>query len=178
MAADKRQQYAFVHQLSESEYIELYHLVSDQQTMKWIGDGRPWTIQKLLEMRNFSAKDYAEPWKERNYFYWAILSDVSASAHVVGLIGLHPAIPPLKGLQIMYAIAPQYRGKGRAATAIQDIMSMPEVRKDSRPYWAIIRPDNKPSLKAVEKSGCFERNVDRPTIEFLGHQLMVFCRKK
>ena len=182
MAENKRQKYVFIHQLSESEYIELYRVVSDSRTMKWMGDGRPWTVQKLLELRNFSAKDYATPWKDRNYFYWAILPsnmDTSTgSSHVVGLVGLHPAVPPLVGLQITYAISPKERGKGHATLAVQDIMAMPEVREDPRPYWAIIRPDNKPSLRVIEKSGCFDQDSEHPTIEFLGRQLMIFRGKK
>lgn len=185
IAPQMKLQYVFIHQLSESEYIELFRIMSDPQTTKWLSDGKPWTPQHLLDLRNFSTKDYALPWATRNYFYWAIIARESDNAvqpkverHVIGIIGLHPVMAPLKGLQIMYAIAPAERGHGYAPRAIRDIMSMEEVRADPRDIWTVIRNTNTASLRAIEKSQSFARDVDVSQLVFRGALHAVFKRIK
>jgi RimJ/RimL family protein N-acetyltransferase len=174
----EEQKYVFIHELSEAEYIELYRVVSDPATAQWLGDGRPWTPEKLLAARNYSATDFARPWAARDYFYWAIVvRDVSSQSalltHVVGIVGLHPCLPQVdkNALQIMFAVAPSERGKGRATKAIRAVMGLWKARmegiggassgtnvprtSESRPIYAIVRADNAPSLRTVAHSEQF-----------------------
>jgi RimJ/RimL family protein N-acetyltransferase len=152
-------EFAFIHLLSESEYIELYRIVSDPGVASWLSDGRPWTREKLLSLRNWSASDVACPWSARSYFYWAILtSGVSPVRHVIGIVGLHPALPAVgAGLQIMVAVAPSERGHGIAGRAIDHVMTQEQVTKDARKIYAMIREDNAPSQNAFAKNRHFAR---------------------
>lgn len=167
----EEQQYRFIHELSESEYIELYRIMSNPDVTQWLSDGRPWTPNKLLNLREFSAKDFTRPWNERNYFYWAII----ARGHVVGIIGLHPSLAQISpGLQIMFAIKPSERGKHRASRAIRDIMNLENVRKDAREIVAIVRPDNAPSMKTLASTGVFKEDTVATT--HAGAKFIVFRR--
>jgi RimJ/RimL family protein N-acetyltransferase len=168
-------EYVFIHQLSEAQYIELYHIVSNPETMQWIGNGLAWTPGKLLETRNFSAKDYTLPQSARKYFYWAILRN-DGKTRVIGFIGLHPAPEQLQGLQIVYAIAPGERGHGYAAQAIRDILGATTIGQSlsTRTIYAIARKENKASIKTITSSGLFSLNSDMPMLNMRGYECAVF----
>lgn len=178
-----RLEYAFIHQLSEQEYIDLYHIVSDPNTMQWIGDSQPWSPQRLLERRNYSAKDFTLPWTKRTYFYWAILrradKDGVTSKKVIGMFGLHPVVYPLpsNALQVMYIIAPAERGHGYAAHAIHDMMTRPEFTSETRAIYATIHEKNVPSVKTILNSGLFERDHKIPSIKIRQRSNLVFRYK-
>jgi RimJ/RimL family protein N-acetyltransferase len=144
-----QQKCVFIHQITEPEYAELYGIVRDPEIAKWLGQGEIWTSGRLLELRNWSAKDYTQPWSARTYFYWAILArEDERDWHCVGIVGLHPAPRALgAGLQFMIAIAPGARGRGHASRAIRDILALDEVKRDNRAIYALVRADNDASLR-------------------------------
>lgn len=173
--------YRFIHELSEAEYVDLYRIMSNPEITKWLSDGRPWTPAKMLALREFSAKDFTRAWRSRDYFYWAILAprasaDEGSEARVVGIIGIHPALPAVgDGLQIMFAIKDSERGHHYAARAVRDIMALEKIRTDKRAIFATVRADNAPSLRTIEASGEF-RETSR--IEIDGETFVVYRRKE
>ena len=158
------QEYVFIHELTQPMYMELYALLHDPETSKWLGDGSPWNDDDVVKLCQFSASDRTKPWSAREYFYWAIVSE----HHVIGIIGIHPAPARMvssgqgssstnatpkaqRALQLMFAIAPEKRGQSRASRAVSDILADPRVRDDPRALYAIARLDNAPSLRTLEK---------------------------
>lgn len=146
----------FIHELTEPHFNELARILSDRETARWLGDGRPWTRKRLQDLRTFSARDATLPWATRDYFYWAIVR----GAEVVGMVGFHPSLPqlaPAGSIQIMYAIAPDMRGQGIAGRAIRAAIALAHDNGLSRDIIAVIRADNEASLRAIARSGAFER---------------------
>lgn len=162
----------FVHELDAAQYADLCKIMIQPETSQWLSDGRPWTPQRMLELRNWSAQDCAKDSAERRYFYWGILRDST----VVGIVGLHPVMPAIskRGLQIMYAIAPEERGKGIAPNAIRLATNHTSIH-DSRALYAVIREDNVASMRAIQKS---EMYVWTKKMQIDGRTYIVFHRKR
>jgi RimJ/RimL family protein N-acetyltransferase len=156
------QRYVFIHELTDDEFERLVVITTDHDSMQWLSAGAAgeWSRERMMELRDWSARDANMPTSgRRSYYFWAITID----GRVAGMVGIHP-VP--KGSfvqrarserpassrerytrcrgQIMFVVAREYRGQGIAAQAARDIM--PQYHA-----CAIIRADNTVALRTMRK---------------------------
>lgn len=169
--------YVPIHLLNSNQYGELAHIMSDESVARNIGGRHTWTMDRIMELREFSARDADDDPNGRNYFYWVILVD----SRVIGVVGFHPILGDVgkKGdLQIMYAIDRNSRGKGYATRAINSIMTaQKDIVAKTRTIWAIIRADNVSSIAALTRSDMFMRYSMYPSIRIKGRDHNIYRAK-
>ena len=90
---------------------------------------------------------------------WAVVR--KSDDKIVGMVGLFNAwreLEPEFGEQpeMGWIFAQEVHGQGMAGEACQAVLEWAESNLDSTPIWAIIAPENEPSLKLAAKLG-FER---------------------
>ena len=112
--------YKFIHEINKEQFIELYNIVSNDDIMKWIGNGKIWTKEKLMELIKYSKEDYYDNFKSSKYLYNIVLH----KNKVIGLIGLHPYKINNNSLQITILISKEYQGKGLSKKIIKKIISL------------------------------------------------------
>jgi len=93
---------------------------------------------------------------------WAVVR--KSDDKIVGMVGLFNAwreLEPEFGEQpeMGWIFAQEVHGLGMAGEACQAVLEWAESNLDSTPIWAIIAPENEPSLKLAAKLG-FERVGD------------------
>jgi len=93
---------------------------------------------------------------------WAVVR--KSDDKIVGMVGLFNAwreLEPEFGEQpeMGWIFAQEVHGQGMAGEACQAVLEWAESNLDSTPIWAIIAPENQPSLRLATKLG-FERVGD------------------
>ncbi len=93
---------------------------------------------------------------------WAVVR--KSDDKIVGMVGLFNAwreLEPEFGEQpeMGWIFAQEVHGQGMAGEACQAVLEWAESNLDSTPIWAIIAPENEPSLRLAAKLG-FERVGD------------------
>ncbi len=93
---------------------------------------------------------------------WAVVR--KSDNTIVGMVGLFNAwreLEPEFGEQpeMGWIFAQEVHGQGVAGEACQAVLEWAESNLDSTPIWAIIAPENEPSLRLAAKLG-FERVGD------------------
>jgi RimJ/RimL family protein N-acetyltransferase len=172
------QKYIPIHLLNGAQYDELARGLNEPSIVDNLGSGtRAWSLDRLLELREYSARDANVDPFLRKYFYWVIMRDEKT---IIGIIGFHPVIDikiahDRDDVQIMYAIFAHERGHGYASTAIRDIMAqwrdpitiMEHARvRLRRAIWAIIRDNNVASERALIRSGAFAKHTRGESMQF------------
>lgn len=101
-------------------------------------------------------------WQFNGFGTWAV--ERKSDAKLVGNAGLFTAwrdLEPEFGEQpeMGWIFAAETHGKGMAGEACRAVLDWAEANLQPTPIWAIIAPENEPSLKLAAKLG-FERHGD------------------
>ena len=128
---------------------DLYKLSNYKSIMKWIGNGKVWSrdkIEKLIELQLSDRHD-----KHRSYFYFKIVLDNTT----IGIIGLHP-FSYFKGSYLTVFINPQYQGKGYYKKSIELLGD--KIRK-IKVFKIMVRENNKRMIHVCNKHYFFSDKV-------------------
>lgn len=173
----------FIHQLNAQQSSVLRATLQDPRVYMWLRNGSPYTNKEINELIAYSRNDASEKWNKREYFYWGILS----GARLVGMIGLHPALPDARRifgrdcLQITYALNPNEQGKGYATRAIRALCAYDLRLLTSRCIIAIIRNDNFGSLKVMKHVADLfrehQQTIKKSNIEYRLFELVAIAER-
>lgn len=160
----------FVHQLSANQREQFRAILQNPRVYMWLRNGARYTEREVGELITFSREDARKAWHKRDYFYWAIIVDL----RVVGMIGLHPALPEAKRalgrdcLQVTYALNPTEQGRGYATQALRMLCTL--LGQVARSIVSIVRVDNFGSMRVMRRvSDLFterERTLKKNGVEY------------
>jgi RimJ/RimL family protein N-acetyltransferase len=97
-------------------------------------------------------------YRERGYGPWALVEKDSEA--LAGFCGLSPElIECTEEVQVGYRLAPQFWGRGLAAEAVAEVLTLGLQRFSLPAIAAIVEPEHTASVRVLEKSGfkSFER---------------------
>lgn len=127
-------------------------------TMKWVGDGRPWSRRKVRRFIDYGKAERKENAADQKHFYWGIeLSSANAQDHrLIGVVGIHPVTydqPTTEGLFFLTQfIEPGETGKGYGKAALRAALDKFWAARDD-PVYADVRVDNEASLALMRGQG-------------------------
>jgi len=130
--------YKFIHEINKEQFIELYNIVSNENIMKWIGNGKIWTKEKLIELIKYSKEDFNNNFKTSKYLYNIILH----KNKVIGLIGLHPFKINNNSLQITILLSLDYQGKKLSKKILNKIISLKKEYFKNYDLYYIYKKNN------------------------------------
>lgn len=101
-------------------------------------------------------------WQLTGIGMWSVerLSDGATVGHLGFFDFLRDCEPSIAGaVEMGWILAPEAQGQGLASEACRAILAWFEEHFGKHPMWAMISPDNAPSMRLAEKLG-FERQPD------------------
>lgn len=138
-------QYIRIKDINESQAKQLIDIHNNELIMPFIGDGNRWTTAYVAELIKYDNNDFIR--KNDYNMQWIIQTgDV-----VIGYISLRPVKRVDGVVQLRYFVDPDFRGNSIATEAVKMVIS--NIGKDILSVWAQINPENKASIRAVEKAG-------------------------
>ena len=67
--------FKFIHQLNNEELKKLYKLVHNKNNMKYLGKGKPWNKNKLINIYNYDKIDYQNNYVNSKYLYNVLIDN-------------------------------------------------------------------------------------------------------
>lgn len=114
--------------LEKDHFEKLFEIVSNPLTMQWIGDGNPWSKEKLSIIINLSINDNKIVAPLRKMFYWVIVKN----NNLIGLIYIRPYNFKIsKNFYITSLLHPNEVGKGYGIQALNMVLrKFKKLRQD------------------------------------------------
>lgn len=135
--------------LAEDDFEPMFRLTGDADSLKYMGDGKPLTAEKTRRWIAVSQENYAK----LGYGALAVIDRASGQfAGIAGFIRSEDATPPDEG-EFIYALLPEYRGKGLATEIAAALVEYGFRRLGFKRVLATIDPANSASMRVVEKLG-------------------------
>ena len=93
---------------------EFFRLASDERVVRFVGDGRPWSRERVAERH----REHREHWT-RHGFGWRSIHHEGDFAGIAALSLLGPLVPGIEetALEIGWWVAPRWWGRGFATEA-------------------------------------------------------------
>jgi RimJ/RimL family protein N-acetyltransferase len=161
--------YKYLFELDNSEINELMIILSNKETMKWIKNGKPWTIDYINDLIKYSKEDYDNNFKNIEYVYLCVI----LNNKVIGFCGLHPMIKiksTINGLQILIIVHPEYRGKGISKLMIEKLLKFNNIFLHKNIY-SLVSISNIPSNKSLGKYKSTKQQVIIKNKKFYMYEL-------
>jgi len=137
-------------------------LAQDPRVVRYIGDGRPWTNQRVKDFVEGGIKQQGT----RGWVLWPVIH--SAEAELIGICGFNGAFEP--DVEIGWWLSPNHWGQGLAtemATAVMDYGF--RILGFSR-LISVALPDNRASIRVMEKLGMtFDRQFSNKGLEVVAY---------
>ncbi len=135
--------------LEAGDFEALFRLTGDADSLKYMGDGKPLTAETTRRWIAVSQENYAK----LGYGALAVVDKASGLfAGIAGFIRSEDATPPDEG-ELIYALLPEYRGKGLATEISAALVEYGFRRLGFERVLATIDPANAPSVRVAEKLG-------------------------
>jgi RimJ/RimL family protein N-acetyltransferase len=130
----------------ESDFEAYAEMVSDPETMRYIGDGQ--TLSRPLAWRNLAMN--VGHWHLRGYGLWAATE--RASGALVGRIGFwNPEGWP--GFELGWMLRRQFRGRGYATEGARAALRWAFDERGEAEVISLIQPDNQASIQVALRLG-------------------------
>jgi RimJ/RimL family protein N-acetyltransferase len=136
-------QLVYVDQLNKSELRQLQDLVSDENVMKWVADGRVWPRAKLDKFIAYSQEESKDRDAATNHWF-GIINGLTLS----GIVGIHKNINNAWSITIYMNTTKQGQGIGKHA-----IKLLLEKFNDVKPIYIHTKKTNEPMNKLAVKLG-------------------------
>ena len=137
--------YKFIHEINKEQFEQLYNIVNDIDIMKWIGNGKIWTKEKIMELMKYSKEDFDNNFKSSKYLYNVVLH----KNKVIGLIGLHPYKINNNSLQITLLLSKDYQGKKLSKKLLNKIISFKKKYFNNFDLFYIFKKSNLKSSNVI-----------------------------
>lgn len=109
-----------------------------------------WRPKKLSEVEEFIRRNSEARFNTGGT--WVQLAVCLKEGQMIGDIGLHFLDDDCQ-IEIGYTLSPQYQGNGYAAEAVRGIINYVFVKLQKHRVTASVDPDNKKSIKLLERIG-------------------------
>jgi len=153
-----------VRRLAEEDLDALFAVYGDADTMRWVDDGVPLTLEQCEEWVAVTYGNYAA----RGYGMSALV--LRKTGAVVGFCGLvHPGGQELPELK--YALVRLHWGRGLASEAAAAMVAYGAMAFSMQRILSTVAPANAASIRVLEKSG-FKRTEPRRNDD--GSETLVF----
>jgi ribosomal-protein-alanine N-acetyltransferase len=154
----------FVRQWVPDDWKRLRPLATDPRVLKYIGDGRPWSDERIRKFVNGGI----EKTKTRGWILWPIIQ--TADAELIGFCGFNDGYAP--DVEIGWWLRPDYWGKGLATEAARAVMDYGFRTFKFPRLISVTQPENRQSIRIMEKLG-MEFNC-----QFIGDGIELVCYAK
>lgn len=135
-----------VRQFTLADAAELHGICGDRRTMRYVGDGMVLTQARCAEWIGESRVDYAT----RGYGASAVyVQGEPEMAGYCGIVAARRRADP----ELIYALRPQWWRQGLASELVPALLQFGFVNCGLPRLVATIRPENRASLRVVEKAG-------------------------
>ena len=125
----------------------LFEVYSNPLAMRWVGDGRPITLDQCRQWLDITAANYAR----RGYGMFALEERAAAHA-VVGFAGLvHPGGQP--EAEVKYALCRSHWGQGLASELLPALLAHGATAHGLQRVIATVAPANLASQRVLSKAG-------------------------
>jgi len=117
---------------------DISRLTSQSIVMKYIGDGKTWSLKKVKNFIKYCQKETIQNDKERTNYYYKIVEDNK----LVGIIGFHRFLK-FKNYYLSVYINPKYQGKGVYSNAMKFLLERVTKHKPNVKYiLSLVYEDN------------------------------------
>lgn len=145
-------------ELSEADASFVLELLNDPGFIRFIADRGVLTLEGAAR---YIDERFAESYRQHGFGLWLV--ETKDEGVPVGICGLLKRGEPVPGVEVGYAFLPLFRARGYAFEAAsaatryaRDVLSLGRL-------YAIVNPDNAPSIRVLEKLGLkFESMVRLP----------------
>lgn len=132
----------------------LLKLLNDKDWIRHIGDRG---IKSLTDAEDYIQTKFLKNYQDKGFGFYAI--ELKRSNELIGTAGIVDR-EGLDHVDIGYGFLPEYRGNGYAFEAAKAIQTYALDILKIDPIVAIVNPDNKGSIRILEKLGLqFEKKV-------------------
>jgi RimJ/RimL family protein N-acetyltransferase len=136
-----------------SDEHSLRALATDPVVVRYVSNGEPWSDARIQEFLTRQRRHVAQ----RGFCFGAMA--VKSSTEVIGLAGLQP-MGTTADVEIGWWLKPAYWGCGLATEAGRAALDAAFTRFELPRVVAIAHPDNRPSIRVMERLGLvFERHA-------------------
>jgi len=144
-----------------------FRLVNDPSWLRFIGDRG---VRSVDDARDYLRKGALASYAQHGFGLY--LTELKDGAQPIGICGLVKR-DTLPDVDVGFALLPPFAGRGYAAEAALAVMSHARERVGLRRVVAITKPDNRSSIRVLEKIGlAFERLI-RPVAD--GDELALYA---
>jgi [ribosomal protein S5]-alanine N-acetyltransferase len=144
----------------------LFEIMSDAEVARYIGDGKPFSREKVLEFLNW-AENYQ---RENGFCRWKVIE--KSSGEIVGSCGF--ARPHgISEVELGYLFAKKHWGRGFATEAARAALAYGFEKLNFAEIIAMTDLENFASQKVLEKIGFTRRGVEI----FQGEETLVYLAK-
>ncbi len=135
-----------VRHLRADDLDDLYSICSDEELMRFVGDGKPLSIERVQLWIEKSQDNY----RNLGFGCFAVIEKVSGE--LAGYCGLVRG-PEGDEIEIIYALKKEYWGNGLATEVARATMEYGLDELGLKQIVATIDPENTSSIRIVEKLG-------------------------
>lgn len=115
-----KKRFKYIHNLTQKEQDDLYKLVQSHN-MKFLGNGKKWTKDKINKLIKFSKEDYNNKFKFTKYLFIILF----INDKLIGLGYIHPGLLQYKNnLQIALIIKDNEQNKGYSKLIISKLIKL------------------------------------------------------
>ncbi|KAA0993545.1 GNAT family N-acetyltransferase [Dyadobacter aurulentus] len=136
----------YIREFNMEDLMGLHTICSDQDLMRFIGDGKPLTIEQVKEWVFVTKNNY----KSKGFGNYAIVSKLNDE--LIGYCGLVYS-KHIDKIELIYALKKQYWNLGLATEASAKMLEFGLNTLKLREIYASIDPENKASGKVLSKLG-------------------------
>ena len=153
----------FVRQWVPEDAPALFEIMSDRRVHIYTGD-TPWSLERTEKYISFMLE---KNFQTLELFHGACI--LKETNQLIGFTGLNPYLP--KQPELEWQLGVPFWGKGYASEVGKTLIRRAFDTTDITRIYGMANPDNKASMKALEKIGmtCIGKH------EFRGHMDMLFC---
>jgi [ribosomal protein S5]-alanine N-acetyltransferase len=144
----------------------LFEIMSDAEVARYIGDGKPFSREKVSEFLNW-AENYQ---RENGFCRWKVIE--KSSGEIIGSCGF--ARPHgTSEIELGYLFAKKYWGRGFATEAARAALAYGFEKLNFAEIIALTDLENVASQKVLEKIGLTRRGIEI----FQGEESLVYLAK-
>ncbi|RPI16329.1 MAG: N-acetyltransferase [Ignavibacteriae bacterium] len=136
----------FLRKFETTDITGLSRIYTDEDVMRYIGRGGVLNAVQALKMIEYWKKCYEDP----GYGEWAVIN--KEDGKLIGHCGFQ-YLKSINETEIAYLLDKPYWGKGLASEISQAALSYGFKQFNFKKLVAIVYPDNKPSIRVIEKMG-------------------------
>ncbi len=128
-----------------------HHILNQSEVLEYLPE-EPMSLEEIKEILDFFKYSYKKNTPEKIIKYTLAIEDIKSNK-VIGWCGFGPLDFDGSKLELYYGLAKEYWGKGIAAEASRHVLKFAFDNGICDSIMAVVKPENKPSIRVIEKLG-------------------------